>query len=54
MNNKYKTNMFLQQYSFAAAVDIVPFAVFADRDIVERVADVYIAVFTRKNCSASQ
>ena len=33
--------MFLQQYSFAALVDIIPFAVFADRDIVERVADVY-------------
>ena len=46
--------MSLQQYSFADLVDIIPFAVFADRDVIERVSDVSIAVFTRKYCFASQ
>lgn len=46
--------MFLQQYSFAELIDIIPFSVFADRDIIERVTDVYIAVFTRKYCFARQ
>ena len=36
--------MFLQQYSFAELIDIIPFSVFADRDIIERVTDVYIFV----------
>ena len=45
---------FLQQHTLSVLIDIVPFAVYADRDVIERVADVYIAVFTRKYCFAGQ